>query len=167
MAKKFKKFGAVLTSVGAERIKEGRDRMLKVDLPKLRVELANESDPGKVAKLEKQKKSLLHSVLRQNQLLNYSEIIMSLPMKFFEVHSPYYALLKAKTKREGMATYVEYVADDDGTLHEEITEVDRDYALVMFATGGVEGGEKMTVKEMLETFTDASAKVLCIDFALV
>ena len=88
-------------------------------------------------------------------------------MKYFEIYSPYYALLKANTQEEAIAKYAECVADDDGTLHEEIQEVDRDYALVKFASGGVEGGEKMLIKEMLETFKEATPEVLCIDSALL
>lgn len=88
-------------------------------------------------------------------------------MKFFEIHSPYYALLKAETQEEAVTKYTECVADNDGTLHEEIREVDRDYALVKFASGGVEGGEKMTVKEMLKVFNENLNDVLCIDSALL
>ena len=55
-------------------------------------------------------------------------------MKFFEVHYPYYALIKARDKDEAVQLYVMYIADDeDGTLHEEMKEVERDYALVMHA----------------------------------
>lgn len=162
MAKKFKKYNTILTGLGAECIREGRDRVLKVELPKLREELAAETDQEKTAELEKRKRDLLHYVLRQNQLLNHSEIIYPLSMKFFEVHSPYYALIKAKTKREAIEKYTEVVADDDGTLHEEIREVERDYALVTFSRGDTEDGEEVSISEILKNFQSDDCAVLLI-----
>lgn len=88
-------------------------------------------------------------------------------MKFFEIQTPYYALLKADTKDNALGVYVKFVADNDGSLGETIKEVDRDYALVKFAYGGGKGGEKMTVKEMLKVFNENLNEVLCIDSALL
>ena len=49
-----------------------------------------------------------------------------------ESHYPYYALIKARDEDEAVQLYVVYVADDeDGTLREEMKEVEMDYALVM------------------------------------
>lgn len=162
MAKKFKKYGTLLTGLGAESIRERRDRVLKADLPKLREEIAAESDITKIAELEKRKKDLLRFVLRQNQLLNYSEIVCPLPMKFFEVHSPYYAMIKAKTQREAIAKYTECVAEDDGSLDDEIREVDRDYALASFSRGVSEDGEKVSIFEILLDFQSDDSAVLLI-----
>ncbi len=51
-------------------------------------------------------------------------------MKFFEVSDPYYALIKANTKEKEMNLYTEEVADDDGELSEEMTEVGKVYAAI-------------------------------------
>lgn len=56
-------------------------------------------------------------------------------MKFYEIHDPYYALIKAPNQDEAIKVYSQNVAEDDGTLHEEIREVDRGYALVSFSKG--------------------------------
>lgn len=88
-------------------------------------------------------------------------------MKFFEIHSPYYALLRANTQEEAIAKYTECVADDDGTLHEEITEVDRDYALVSFSRGTTEDNETVPVKEILEDFKKEGSAVLLISRELL
>ncbi|MES9726294.1 hypothetical protein ABWK34_18315 [Bacillus safensis] len=49
-------------------------------------------------------------------------------MKFYEVNEPYYALIKAKNDENAMTIYTDVVADDDGGLSEEITEVTEAYA---------------------------------------
>ncbi|MDJ1631020.1 hypothetical protein QNN00_14380 [Bacillus velezensis] len=57
-------------------------------------------------------------------------------MKFYEIHDPYYALIKATDKADAEKVYIESVADTDdyeNFQEEEIREVERDYALVMFS----------------------------------
>lgn len=53
-------------------------------------------------------------------------------MRFYEAHEPYYALMKAIDKDEAIKLYTEYIADDNGTLKDEIKEVGRDYAFVRY-----------------------------------
>lgn len=88
-------------------------------------------------------------------------------MKFYEVHYPYYALLKANDKEEAMQLYTECVADDDGTLHEEIEEVERDYALVKFSRGRSEDKKEIPIIEVLSNFQSNEPMVLLIDGALM
>ncbi|QDS38138.1 hypothetical protein FPS98_15150 [Brevibacillus brevis] len=88
-------------------------------------------------------------------------------MKFYELHDPYYALIKAPDKNEAIKVYTEHVADDDGTLHEEIREVDRDYALVSFSKGSTEDNEKVPIKEILDDFTKDGSAVLLISRELL
>ena len=88
-------------------------------------------------------------------------------MKYFEINDPYYALIKAENQAEAIKIYTEYVADDDGTLHEEIKEVDRDYALASFSRGGTEDGEEVPISEILEDFQSEVSAVLLIDPALL
>jgi hypothetical protein len=88
-------------------------------------------------------------------------------MKFFETHDPYYALIKAENQAEAIKIYTEYVADDDGTLNEEIREVDRDYALVRFARSKSEDGDFESVPHALEKFRREKSEVLLIDSGLL
>lgn len=89
-------------------------------------------------------------------------------MKYFEIHDPYYALIKAADQEEAIKIYTEYVADDeDGTLHEEIEEVDRDYALIQFARSESEDRDFMPVPETLEKFRRDKSEVLLIDSGLL
>ncbi|WP_340701643.1 hypothetical protein [Brevibacillus borstelensis] len=83
-------------------------------------------------------------------------------MKFFEIHSPYYALLKAETQEEAIAKYAECVADDDGTLQEEIREVDRDYALASFSRAVTEDNKKIPIEKLLEDFQREDNAVLFV-----
>lgn len=87
-------------------------------------------------------------------------------MKFYEVHYPYYALLKANDKEEDIQLYTECVADDDGSLHEEIKGVKRDYALVKFSRGKTEDRKEVPVLEVLNDFQSNESMVLLIDGAL-
>jgi hypothetical protein len=86
-------------------------------------------------------------------------------MKYFEIHSPYYALVKAETVEKAIEIYVEQVADDDGTLREEIKEVD--YALIQFARSESEDGDFMPVSETLDKFHREKSEVLLIDSGLL
>lgn len=81
-------------------------------------------------------------------------------MKYFEIHDPYYALVKAETVEKALEIYVEQVADDDGTLREEIKEVDRDYALIQFARSESED-------ETLDKFHREKSEVLLIESSLL
>lgn len=88
-------------------------------------------------------------------------------MKFYEVHEPYYALVKARDKDEAIKLYTEFVADDDGSLHEETKEVSRDYALVKFGRALGEDKELMPVEKVIEEFNDEQNSILLIDGSLV
>jgi len=88
-------------------------------------------------------------------------------MKFYEAYYPYYALLKANNKEEAMQLYTECVADDDGSLHEEIEEVERDYALAMYSRAKTEDGKEVPISEILNDFQSSEAIVLLIDPSLL
>jgi hypothetical protein len=88
-------------------------------------------------------------------------------MKFFEVHYPYYALLKAESKEEALKLYVEAVCDDDGSLSEELKEVERDYALAMYSRAKSEDGKYIPVSLVIEDVQNDEYKVLLIDGALL
>jgi len=84
-------------------------------------------------------------------------------MKYFEVYDPYYALIKAENKEAARDEYVANVADDDGTLIDEIKEVDRDYALVKYSRGKDEDGKLIPIPEILNDFQSGENLVLLID----
>lgn len=88
-------------------------------------------------------------------------------MKFFEVHDPYYALIKAETKNDARCKYVDTVADDEGMLIEKIEEVDRDYAVALYSRTKSEDGKVVPLVEILEDIKSNEAKVLIVDGALL
>ena len=89
-------------------------------------------------------------------------------MKYFEINSPYYGLMKAENAEEAIQVYVEYVADEEpgSPLIEEIKEVDRDYALIIYALGTDESGNGEPVKEIIESFNEEKSDILAIDSSL-
>lgn len=90
-------------------------------------------------------------------------------MKYFEVHTPYYALLQAETKESAIEKYVKFVADDeDDSLKDKMEEVDRDYALVKFSRAPEEENKMlMPINTVLEDFNCKDNEVLLIDGALI
>ena len=88
-------------------------------------------------------------------------------MKYFEVNEPYYALIKAPSKKRALEIYTETVSeDDDGTLREEMMEVNRDYALVKFSRVKGENEEVAPIIKTLETFNNDEAELLLVDSSL-
>lgn len=88
-------------------------------------------------------------------------------MKYFEIHDPYYALIKASDKQEVLKTYVEFVADGDDKLEDGIEEVDRDYALLKFSRARGEDGKLSDISDVLKEFKEDEAFPLLIDGTLV
>ncbi|MCM3216125.1 hypothetical protein M3612_16625 [Niallia taxi] len=89
-------------------------------------------------------------------------------MKYFEVNEPYYALIKAQSKKQAMEIYTKKVSEDnEGTLKEEMMEVNRDYALVKFDRSPGEDGQLIPIIEIIETFNKDKAELLVIDGSLL
>lgn len=88
-------------------------------------------------------------------------------MKFYEVNEPYLALIKAKNKESAMKIYTDIVADDDGGLSEEITEVTKTYAAVRYSRVNGEDNKVTPVKEVLDHLTNEEEMVLIIDGSLI
>ncbi|PSB71929.1 hypothetical protein C6345_18415 [Bacillus sp. LNXM12-2] len=88
-------------------------------------------------------------------------------MKFYEVNEPYYALIKAKNDENAVTIYTDVVADDDGALSEEITEVTEAYAAIMYSRVNGEDNNVIPVKEVLEHLTNEEEMVLIIDGSLL
>lgn len=86
-------------------------------------------------------------------------------MQYYEINSHYYALIGAESEEEALNIYVEVVADDDdGTLKDDMQEVERDYALVRFARSRGEDNKLLPYTELLEEFEDKG--VLLMDSSL-
>lgn len=85
-------------------------------------------------------------------------------MKYFEIKEPYYALIKAKTEQECIKTYVENIADDDGSLKEEMRELDRDTALGIYVKH-LDGN--MFLSHALRNFKDEENALLLVDGSLI
>lgn len=89
-------------------------------------------------------------------------------MKFYEVHDPYYALIKAKTKENAMTIYTDVVADDEeGELAENIKEVTGLYAAAKFSRILGEDKELIPVEEVLKDLTSEEEMTLIIDGSLL
>ncbi|QKJ41729.1 hypothetical protein HRJ37_16640 [Bacillus altitudinis] len=88
-------------------------------------------------------------------------------MKFYEVHDPYYALIKAKNEENAMTIYTDVVADDDGGLSEEITEVTETYAAIRYSRVNGYDNKMIPVEEVLEDLKNEIQMVLIIDGSLV
>jgi hypothetical protein len=88
-------------------------------------------------------------------------------MKFYEVHYPYYALLKANDKKEAIQLYIKDVADD-GSLYEEIKEVDRDYALALYGRFSKdENGKFIPISNVIEDIKNDKSMTLLVDACLI
>lgn len=89
-------------------------------------------------------------------------------MKFYEIHDPYYALLKAEDKAEAEKIYIQEVActdDYDNFQDEEINEVSRDYALSEYKRVMKKYGE--TDHDLImETFNVPAGEMLIWDGSL-
>lgn len=89
---------------------------------------------------------------------------MTNQFKFFEVHDPYYALIKAKDVNEAKELYITIVADDEeGTLDNEIKEVPSDYAIAHYSRSLSEDKEVVPLKEVLEVLRSNESNLLLID----
>lgn len=88
-------------------------------------------------------------------------------MRYFEIYDPYYALMKAKNEQEAIKEYVKYVADDDGSLKDEIQEVSRDYALVKFSRAPGEDKVLLPISEVVDEFVEQEHEVMVIDGNLI
>lgn len=82
-------------------------------------------------------------------------------MKYFEVNNPYYALIKGENEKEVLQTYVELVAYDDGSLKNEIKEIDQYDAFIKFGNALTENGDKdISFSDVLNEFLDKDSKLL-------
>ncbi|MCP9283550.1 hypothetical protein [Bacillus safensis] len=87
-------------------------------------------------------------------------------MKFFEVNEPYSALIKARTKEKAMEIYTDTVADDDGNLSEEITEVTDLYSAVFHSRTVDHNGKQLSANEVFEQLTNDEEMLLSMDQSL-
>ncbi|MDO7908447.1 hypothetical protein Q5741_18765 [Paenibacillus sp. JX-17] len=88
-------------------------------------------------------------------------------MRYFEIIEPYYAMIKAETEEQAIEKYVEFVADDDGSLKDEIAELERDYALVLYSRCPAEDMRSMKTIDLLNEFQDEEPSVLIVDGSLL
>ncbi|WP_226570279.1 hypothetical protein [Bacillus stratosphericus] len=86
-------------------------------------------------------------------------------MKFYEVHDPYYALIKARNEESAIKIYTDNVADDGDKL--AISEVTEPYAAVRHSRTVDEDGKSLSVKEVLEDITNDNEMVLGRDGNLI
>ncbi|KAA6450973.1 hypothetical protein [Bacillus swezeyi] len=80
-------------------------------------------------------------------------------MKYYEIHEPYYALIAAEV-------YVEAVADDDGTLKENIQEVSREHAFGCVWNSALKNKPELSVSKFMRDFDERKNDWLLIDGSL-
>ncbi|WP_144472742.1 hypothetical protein [Bacillus pumilus] len=89
-------------------------------------------------------------------------------MKFYEVHDPYYALIKARNEESAMKIYTDTVADDEqGELAENIKEVTGLYAAIRYSRTVGEDGKTIPFEEVLQDLTNEEEMTLLIDGSLI
>ncbi|MGP3738393.1 hypothetical protein ACTWKB_02690 [Bacillus sp. 4A_MP2] len=88
-------------------------------------------------------------------------------MKFYKVNDPYIALIKAKTKENALKIYKEEIADDDGSLSKNITEVTETYAAIRYSRAKGEDNKIIPVEEVLEDLTNEEEMTLIFDGSLI
>ncbi|PCK18329.1 hypothetical protein CEY02_19200 [Bacillus pumilus] len=87
-------------------------------------------------------------------------------MKFFEVNEPYSALIKARTKEKAMQIYTDTVADDDGNLSNEITEVTDLFSAICHSRTVDHDGKQLSANEVFEQLTNDEEMLLSMDRSL-
>lgn len=88
-------------------------------------------------------------------------------MKFFNVISPYSALIKANTKESAMKIYIEEVANDEGTLNKDMKEISIEHAVKAYIhkTGFEQG--YFFQDEILNGLKDKEEGVIVMDGSLL
>jgi hypothetical protein len=85
-------------------------------------------------------------------------------MKFFEVQSPYYALVKAEDEKKAIEAYRKYAPEAQEI---EIKEVERDYALVVYSAEMSQDVEKIPVHDILREFRNEYDGLLVFDVKIL
>lgn len=89
-------------------------------------------------------------------------------MNFYEIHDPYYALIKANNDEEAVEKYIEVVAGEESefeSLIEECEPVSKDYAFERFTSAPCEDGKQLI--ENLKYFNSDEVEILLIDGSLL
>ncbi|MDA1477284.1 hypothetical protein PJ311_18375 [Bacillus sp. CLL-7-23] len=87
-------------------------------------------------------------------------------MKYYEIHEPYYALIAAEDEKKAAEVYVDFVADDDGNLKNEVKEVCARYALGTFVGSVAKTNPHFTLGKVATDFVDRKNGYLLIDSSL-
>lgn len=84
-------------------------------------------------------------------------------MKFYETYEPYYALIKARNIKKATEIYIDTVADDDGKLIENMTEVTEAYAAIRHSRT-VDADERiLSIEKVIEDITNDEEMLLGMD----
>ncbi|MCY7439205.1 hypothetical protein [Bacillus altitudinis] len=84
-------------------------------------------------------------------------------MKFYETHEPYYALIKARNIKNATEIYTDTVADDDGKLIENMTEVTEAYAAIRHSRTVDEDERILSIEKVIEDITNDEEMLLGMD----
>lgn len=152
----------ILTAEGKEKVIEELDYISSYMLPQVEENIDNAKNTGEdIKELIEQRDFYKERIPYLENLINTAKVVGK--MKYFETHDPYYALIKAKTKKEAIRQYTKHIADDeDGSLNKEMKEVGKDYALILFARSTGEDLKYLKPKELLKEFNDEVPGVLVV-----
>ncbi|MEB2270128.1 hypothetical protein LAV33_07605 [Bacillus safensis] len=84
-------------------------------------------------------------------------------MKFYETHEPYYALIKARNIKNATEIYTDTVADDDGKLTENMTEVSKTYAAIRHSRTVDADKRILSIEKVIEDITNDEEMLLGMD----
>lgn len=104
---------------------------------------------------------VLQAIIERRKELSNGEMYM----KYFEVLTPYYALLKAEEKEAAKLEYNASVAGLEDI--NDINEVPEDYALLMFSRALGEDKKLVEPNMILEDFRNPEVSILVLDGALL
>ncbi|WP_324657341.1 hypothetical protein SA286_10420 [Bacillus altitudinis] len=84
-------------------------------------------------------------------------------MKFYETNEPYYALIKARNIKNAKEIYTDTVANDEGELTENMTEVSKTYAAIRHSRT-VDADERiLSIEKVIEDITNDEEMLLGMD----
>ncbi|MBD9927645.1 hypothetical protein IHP55_12770 [Enterococcus faecalis] len=92
-------------------------------------------------------------------------------MKFYEIKSPYYALIAAEDEKQCLKLYNEVVCDveDEKEFFDDMKTIDKYEAFKMLAKSHIEDGRELGAEEAFNQLEnlEANGEVLLIDSGLL
>jgi hypothetical protein len=89
-------------------------------------------------------------------------------LNYYEIHDPYYALIKAQSREEAINTYIKEIEVEENENYEyAFIELPKELALLKFGQSVDQEGKTMDPEEILELFSSNEPCLLLVDGALL